>query len=87
MNSNTHILADAVSVVRESVADLLVTGAVRSLSDDELRALAINAGHLLRSVEAALIDVAGEVEGRSQSAAREERFTVRHGCARMSRVK
>ncbi|TXK05434.1 DUF222 domain-containing protein, partial [Microbacterium mitrae] len=82
MNSNTHILADAVSVVRESVADLLVTGAVRSLSDDELRALAINAGHLLRSVEAALIDVAGEVEGRSQSAAREERFTVRHGCAR-----
>ncbi|MBV0895955.1 HNH endonuclease signature motif containing protein [Microbacterium sp. NC79] len=82
MSNTTHALADATHVVRESVGEIVSTESVRALTDDELRCLAVEAGQLLRSVEAALIEVAGEVEARSQSTAREERFSVRHGCAR-----
>ena len=73
-------LAEATRLLRSVAAEFVGAYGARLATDAELVAVAIEAGAALRGAEAVLIEVAGEVEGRSESAVRDERFAVRHGC-------
>lgn len=73
-------LAEATRLLRSVAAEFVGAYGARLATDAELVAVAMEAGAALRGAEAVLIEVAGEVEGRSESAVRDERFAVRHGC-------
>lgn len=80
MNSSTATISDATRVVRDAVRELISCAHLRSQSDADLIEFVRGAGDLLRATECALSEASGEIEARSQAAAREERLAVRSGC-------
>ncbi|GMM95725.1 HNH endonuclease signature motif containing protein [Microbacterium luteum] len=64
----------------EATADAFVDGTCRELDDEDLLGIVKQVAHVARLAEALLVDAAGEVQDRVDSAVPSERLTTVRGC-------
>ncbi|GAB3602543.1 HNH endonuclease signature motif containing protein [Microbacterium aureliae] len=83
MQNLTDALESIADTLHEVVADAFREGVLRAVSEEELLAVMVTAGRVMRSAEAMLIDAVAQADARGDHA---ESVTVRAGCRSLSEL-